>query len=165
MSGGYIIELSFNFLKHGNVEELKDYIHELALVYFCSDFYTMDEMICHDKIQHKRTHRIVVCHFLGTEDFTQFIKVVKKIKEIYIECIYEDRHVCKLIYASSEYLKNSTRDSVLKYKTFRRERSYSEEENMILSAIDKLQVMNASSVLVASEIEKLIKYDESKSNV
>jgi hypothetical protein len=70
-----------------------------------------------------------------------------------------------LIYASSEYLKNSTRDSILKYKTFRRERSYSEEENMILSAIDKLQVMNASSTLVASEIEKLVKYDESKPNV
>lgn len=163
--GGYIVELSFNFLKHGNVEELANYIHDVALVYFCTDFYTMDEMICHDKVQHKRTHRVVVCHFLGTEDFVEFIKYVKKIKEFYIECIYEDRHVCKLIYASSEYLKNSTRDSVLKYKTFRRERSYSEEENMILSAMDKLNVVPASSILVASEIEKLVKYDESKPNV
>jgi hypothetical protein len=62
-----------------------------------------------------------------------FIKEIRKFKNVYIECLYEDNVVCKLIYASSYYLSTVDKDKVIMYE--KRKRSYSEDENMLVNRI------------------------------
>ena len=50
------------------------------------------------------------------DDFLTFIKEIKKEKNIYIECIYQDDVTCDIIYASSKYLKKNDKDFVKLYK-------------------------------------------------
>jgi hypothetical protein len=64
-------------------------------------------------------------------------KTIKKINGLHIECIYEDTLLCKLIYASQYYLKTIDKDKVIIYNKFKRERGYSDNENMILDVVSK----------------------------
>jgi hypothetical protein len=73
----------------------------------------------------------------------QFIKKIKQITGLYIECIYEDTLLCKLIYASQYYLTNIDKEKVVLYNKFKRERSYSNNEEMILKVVSKKQRSNS----------------------
>jgi hypothetical protein len=65
-----------------------------------------------------------------------FLKSIKKMKQLFIECIYEDDLACKLIYASKYYQTNKMeKDKVMMYNKFKRERSLSDNEKMILDKI------------------------------
>jgi hypothetical protein len=63
------------------------------------------------------------------------VKQLRKIPDLHIECIYEDNIVCKLIYASKYYLSTMERENVIKYNKFKRERSFSDNENMLLNQL------------------------------
>jgi hypothetical protein len=67
-----------------------------------------------------------------------FVKKVKKMKDLYIECIYDDEIMCKLIYASQYYLTTMDKDKVVKYNKFKRERSLSDNEKLILDQVTNL---------------------------
>ena len=85
-----------------------------------------------------RNHCILAVNFESQEiqNCSKFIKSVKQIKETYIESVYEEND-SKLIYASPYYLKIIDKGSVDNYKKFKRERSYSEDEIMILTPFQK----------------------------
>jgi len=137
---GYNIEISINILKHNNVSEIKSQIAEFALDLDCSYYYYLYEY--EDRIKFPRNQCIMVIHF-GDEDDSnifncvKFLRHIRKIKDLHIECIYDDDVVCRLIYASHYYLKNVEKDKAIKYSKFKKERSYSEEERIILSSFDK----------------------------
>jgi hypothetical protein len=66
---------------------------------------------------------------------SKFLKTVKKMKDLHIECIYEDSLICKLIYASQFYQTKMDREKVTKYNKFKRERSLSDNEKLLLNQL------------------------------
>jgi len=133
------MEISFNILKHGNISELKATIQLLAQDYKCESFYDYVEMgsgtsgrFFEGNIQ--RNHCIIVAEFIE-DNITfcaNFIRVIQRMKDVYLECIYQDNVKCKLVYASPFYLKLMNREKVELYKKYTREKIYTENEAIIL---------------------------------
>jgi len=134
---GYNVEVAFDMIKHSNVSEMKETISSLALDFNCDHYYYQYEMINNAKMN--RNHCIIIVNFEDDHIFNcaRFIKTIKKINGLHIECIYEDTLLCKLIYASQYYLKTIDKDKVIIYNKFKRERGYSDNENMILDVVSK----------------------------
>lgn len=134
---GYNVEVAFDMIKHGNMSEMKEIISSFALDFECDHYYYQYEMINNAKMN--RNHCIIIVNFDDDQIFNcaKFIKTIKKINGLHIECIYEDTLLCKLIYASQYYLKNIDKDKVIIYNKFKRERGYSDNENMILGVVSK----------------------------
>ena len=101
----------------------------------CNGFYKLYEF--EKNLSQDRNHIIINVNFDNITQFTQFIKKIKKLKGIYIEIIYNDSVKTDILYASPYYL--TTMDKYLSnsYKKNRRERSYSEDETIILDEIKK----------------------------
>ena len=82
-------------------------------------------------------HSITVVSFLKNQILTlsHFIKEIKRNKCYFIECIYEDNIKTKLIYATDYYLKTIDKSIRIDYSNFKRNRSYSEDEILLLQQI------------------------------
>jgi hypothetical protein len=132
---GYNIEVSFNLAKHNNVSEFKKSIVDYALDYNCDHYYYLYESEINCKIP--RNHCIIVINFQEAEifDCSTFLKMIKKMKDIDIECIYDDEIECHLLYASKYYLTQMDKDKAIKYNKYKRERASSDNDKMILSSI------------------------------
>jgi len=139
---GYIMEMSFNILKNSNYSELKAYVISLSIDYRCESFYDYVEMGSghngrgfHGNIQ--RNHCILVTEF--TEDnilfFKDFLRIIQRMKDVYVECIYQDNVTCKLIYASPFYLKIMEKEKVEMYKKIKAEKEYNENDTLILEEL------------------------------
>ena len=129
------IEISFNLSKHKNVTETEREIVHLATENNCGSYYKFAEM--EKNLYRNRNNVIFLFSFENQhlKDMDTFIKQIKKMKHIYIECLYEDDIMCKLLYASQYYLTTIDKDKVLLYNENKRKRSYSEDENMLLEGI------------------------------
>jgi len=132
---GYNIEISINILQHTNHTEIKKEISDLALSYECNNYYYLYEMEGGCKIP--RNHFVMVINFDNDQIFNcaDFLKVIKKMKKYHIECVYEDDIVCKLLYASRYYQSTMEKDGVIKYNKYKRERSLSDNEKIILEPL------------------------------
>jgi hypothetical protein len=134
---GYNIEISFP-LVNDNSSATKQHISDMAIQYECNNYYYLYEM--EGKCKIPRNHCIIIINFDDDSIFhcAEFLKTIKKNKtaidkQLAIECIYEDDIVCKLIYASQYYQTTKMeKDNVIKYNKFKRERSLSDNEKMIL---------------------------------
>ena len=140
---GYNIEVSIDMLHHTNITEIKKVIADYAIDYDCNHYYYFYEMEGGCKIP--RNHCIMVINF---DDDTEhifncaaFLKIIKKIKKIFIECIYEDDVVCKLLYASRYYQTTMQKDNFIKYNKNKRERSLSDNEKLLLEQVSKKVVV------------------------
>jgi hypothetical protein len=127
---GYNIEVSINLLKHPNVTESEQEIIQLAQQYACTNFYKLYEF--EDFLAQDRNHSVINAHFDNVTQFTHFIKKIKHYKGIYIETIYNDAIKTDLLYASPYYLTIMDKQQSKFYKKNKRERSYSEDETIIL---------------------------------
>jgi len=58
-------------------------------------------------------------------------------KDLHIECIYDDEIVCNLLYASQYYLTTIEKDKVTKYNKNKRERSLSDNDKVVLEPVLK----------------------------
>ena len=129
---GFNIEISINLLKNTNVTEIKNDVIHWATHYNCQEFYSFSET--------EGMLKNPICKYIVNIEFSEksmpnlldFIKNMKTNKNVHIECIYANDVLSKLIYASQVYLKTLHKDSVNNYKSFKRQRSYSEDEQMIL---------------------------------
>lgn len=136
---GYTVEISIDVLKQRNINGLKEIVESLAIEHHCSHYYHMYEMEKNLAIQ--RNHCVIAVAFEDSEvmNCSKFIKYLKnRFKGVmFLECIYQDNIGgigCKLIYASPCYLKQVEKDKVSKYVKYKRERSHSENEVMLLEA-------------------------------
>jgi hypothetical protein len=132
---GYNIEVSFNTLKHSSVIETRDRIINLALENGCDSCYDTFEFI-NDQYE-TRTHVVITVNFQDYDitAIVKFLKIIKEIKGIYIESIYDD-NINNFLFASQYYLTQMMdKDLVVKYKVNKRERSYSEDDTVILKTI------------------------------
>jgi len=132
----YNIEVSINLLKYSNVSELQSTLFYIADKYNYDRIYNFSETDGTSKIP--RYHDITVISFLKNQiqTLSDFIKEIKKYKHYNIECIYEDDIKTKLIYATHYYLTTIDKTQRLDYNLFRRNRSYSEEEIIVLRQIN-----------------------------
>jgi len=133
---GYNIEISINIKKNPNLTEVKKIITDLALDYNCNHYYYLYEI---ENSTIPRNHCVIVVNFDDCDIFScaTFLKKIRKMKDLYIECIYEDNVACKLIYASQYYITTMEKDKAIKYNKFKRERSLSDNEKVLLDEVVK----------------------------
>jgi len=133
---GYIIEVSFNLWKYKNVSELEEMVISTAKDCLCDFYYSHCEMEKNLSIQ--RNHMVITVNFDQTniDSLLCFLKKIKKIKEIYLESIFNEE-TNGLIYASHYYRTTMDKSLSRNYQSTKRERSYSEDETMILKEIQK----------------------------
>lgn len=132
---GYNIEISVDMAKHPDFSRLKSDIVDFALDSGCEYYYYLYEI--EGGGHRKRNHCIIVVNFDDNEilNCSNFLKIVKKMKDLHIECIYEDSLLCKLIYASRFYQTTMDREKVTRYNKFKRERSLSDNERLLLNQL------------------------------
>lgn len=129
---GYNIEISVDIVKHPDFSQTRSEIVDFALDSGCEHYYYLYEM--EGGGQRTRNHCIIVINFDEEQIFncSKFLKTIKKMKDLHIECIYEDNVVCKLLYASQFYQTIMDREKAIRYNKFKRERSLSENERLLL---------------------------------
>ena len=138
---GYNIEISFNILKNKNVSELENFLISLAKEKKSSLSYSTVEMDNTALMQ--RNHNVITSIFKeeNIKDCVEYIKTIKKINGIYIECIFnEDTN--HIIYASNYYLTIMDKFISNNYYLNKRKRSYSEDETLIMDEIYKNKKSN-----------------------
>jgi len=134
---GYSIEVSFNILKNSSVTETRNMIINGAEECGCESFHEDYEYESHTKLN--RNHCVITLNFSKT-DITEIIRFLTFIRSrcgLYLELIYDDNEY-NILYASQYYITQKMNKNRGKtYKNERRERSYSDDENMILKSIKK----------------------------
>jgi hypothetical protein len=134
---GYNIEVSFNIIKNGSATELLNEVRNLAENCFCEYFYEDYEF--ENKTQFQRRHCIMSINFSNENlhNMIDFLNGMKNNDGLYIELIYDENNH-SILYAS-QYFITQKMDKYLakKFKTEKRKRSYSDDENMILKTISK----------------------------
>jgi hypothetical protein len=133
---GYNIEASFNVLKNGSVTKLLDQVRECAEECFCDDFYEDYEF--ENKSQFQRSHCLISVSFPQSKlnNMIEFLNIIRKNSGLYIELIYNKSNH-SVLYASQYFLTQKMDKYAAKsFKTEKRKRSYSEDETLILNAIN-----------------------------
>jgi hypothetical protein len=132
---GYNIEVSFNILKHSSVTEIQELIKEQA--HNCGCNFCYEDYEFETNVQYKRNHCIMLTNFEieNTAYFITFLRKIKRIPGIYIECIYDDENN-NILYASRYFLTQKITEKK-SYKTEKRKRCYSEEEILILNEVER----------------------------
>jgi hypothetical protein len=134
---GYNIEVSFDILKNSSVTELQKTVKNYAEECGCELFYEDYEYETHS--QFKRNHCVITIIFSQTnvEYLLLFLKFIKNKEGLFLELIYDDISKA-ILYASQYYVTQKMNKSYSKtFKQERRERSYSDDENMILNIVKK----------------------------
>jgi len=131
---GYNIEVSFNVLKTGNIQEsVSSYAAECGCDYFYEDYEF------ENKVQFQRRHCIMTTKFVpeNIDNLLKFLKFVKSTQGLYLESIFDDDSNI-ILYASQYYLTQQMNKSAAKaFVIEKRKRSYSEDETLILNTIKK----------------------------
>jgi hypothetical protein len=131
---GYNIEVSFNILKTGNIQEsVSDYATECGCEYLYQDYEF------ENKVQFQRRHCIITAKFspANMENLLKFLKFVKTTDGLYLESIFDDDSN-NILYASQYYLtQQMDKGKAKEFAIEKRKRSYSEDETLILHTIKK----------------------------
>jgi hypothetical protein len=125
----YTVEISFDLNRH-NINSLKNYVQQLANNFGCISIYDDYEFESSYKLQ--RTHCVTSIDFEVLDEkssqFYLFLKQIKKISGVNIECIY-DNNLKKIIYASKFYVTYlSNIPYCKKNKSVKKTRSFSETD-------------------------------------
>ena len=135
---GYNIEVSFNILKNSSVNELLNTVKTIAEECGCQ--YHYEDYEYETNVQFKRNHCIITTVFSQYDIFylLDFLKFIVSKKGLYLESIYDDDSR-KIVYASQYYItQKMSKINGKQFKKDKKERSYSDNENMILKTIKKL---------------------------
>lgn len=134
---GYSIEVSFSILKNSSVTEVKNMIINGAEECGCDSFQEDYEYEAH--AQFKRNHCVITLNFSNPEisEMIRFLRFIRTRCGVYLELIYDENEYY-ILYASQYYITQKMDKCHGKtYKNEKRERSYSDDENMILKSIKK----------------------------
>ena len=134
---GSNIEISFNVLKNGSVTKLLEDVKNRAEECLCENFYEDYEF--ENKAQFQRRHCLISISFSQSNlnNMIEFLNTIRRNHALYIELIYDEK--TKSILYASQYFITQKMDKYIakKFKIEKRERSYSDDENMILKAVSK----------------------------
>jgi hypothetical protein len=131
----YIIDVTFNVLKHGNIEQSEIKIIHLAKDCSCESYYSDYEFERNTYIQ--RNHCVITIKFDKSIYLIHFLKKIKKLKFLHVESIYHD-DTSQILYASTYYVTQlMNKNMANKYIKKERERTYSADETMILNVLNE----------------------------
>ena len=134
-----ILELSFLLYKVVSLHNIQETIQNTIEKYNIEKYYLDFEIEDKKRIEQKGVYTV---HFeenkINLLDIVKFLRQIKTIPNVYLECVYRDNISCDLIYASKFYLKNMEKCYQQKYIQTKRIRSYSETEFEILKAIQTI---------------------------
>ena len=131
----YSMEIAFDLHKKSNVECTKNTITGLAQRYGSSDFYCLHEIEGRTSIE--RNHCIIVAEFDAQypDNIIKFLKEIKSMRHVYVECIYKDDGHYSLIHASPIYLRKLERKVAQKHRKELKERFFTEHERNMVQLI------------------------------
>ena len=119
----YTMELSLNLHKCGKYTDTKNMLNDLAIENDATGIYDFFEIEGGKRIQ--RNHCIFVVSFYKAEHCLNFLRLVRKLRNLHLETIYDS--LCRISYASSYYRQNKmTKEGRILYK--KRERNAFDKE-------------------------------------
>ena len=134
---GYFIETSFDIIKTSNFLKVKETIVNLAKKHNIEFSYNNHEIMGKNRIIYRNHY---VMSFLFNDDeknITGFIREIKDMKRINIECIGYDNCVFKLMYASKKYLNIMDKDKAKEYLQKRKENTLFKNDSCIMKELMK----------------------------
>ena len=131
----YSMEIAFDLQKKSNVECTKTTITGLAQRYGASDFYCLHEIEGGTSIE--RNHCIIVVDFIEqqSQNIIKFLKDIKSMRHVYVECIYKDDGRYSLIHASPIYLRKLEKKVAQRHRKELKERFFLENEREMIRLI------------------------------
>jgi hypothetical protein len=128
----YNIDITYNVLKHGNIEQTGNIIKTLAEESCCENYYDNYEFERNICIQ--RNHYVITVKFASSINLINFLKKVKKIKYLHVETIYQENII---LYVSTYYLTQMMDKQLVKqFKKNKNDRIFTKEETVILNALN-----------------------------
>ena len=108
------VEISINLHKHRQLDSIKQTITEKLGELQCESHYWFHER---DDTDFKRNKSRLRNNYVGCISFlpdhidnaSRFISYIKQLDGVYIDCVYEDDIIPKLLYASPFYLKKANK--------------------------------------------------------
>lgn len=152
-----IIELSFLLYKVVSLRNIQETIQSTIDKYNIENYYFDFEIEDNKRIEQKGLYTV---HFeenkLNTLEIVSFLRRIKTIPNVYLECVYRDNISCDIIYASKFYLKSMEKVYHEKYIDNKKKRAYSETEFELLKGIQS--IFNKNKLYFKNNIPK--NYDE-----
>ena len=136
---GYTVEVSYNMEKCDNITETYKLIARQANECHADSHYEQYELS--GNVKQPRHHCVMIVTFSEEHllHCSRFIRQMKQMKHIYVECIYDDAIRCNLLYASPYYIQNMEKHCAADYKKRRNERSMSlsEGEELLVNSMSR----------------------------
>jgi len=133
----YILELSLNYSKTPNISKTNQTIIDIALNYNCSNYYLNNEFSGKNRTIHKNNCIYTFTFPENKEMLCEFIRIIKKMKGLYIENVVYENTTYTLIYASKKYLNIMEKEHALKYLQNKKEGIIYKNNPIIIKAINK----------------------------
>jgi hypothetical protein len=113
---GYTIDISYDLFLQNADNDIKSEIIDIATINGCSSCYEDYEMS--GNVKNARHHGVFTITFEDTEHdmCSKFISQIKSRRHIHIESVYDNSPKCKLLYASSYYLRTMEATEAKKYR-------------------------------------------------
>ena len=125
MSNDFFVEIALDSNKHFYKKKKQILLTRLPTI-GCEDWYTFHDI---DHKHRKNIYKEIYCICISKLDTViQLISLVKRVKGVFIECVYTKKQV---IYASNSYSKQMNKDKVNELK----QRKKTEEEKRIIHSI------------------------------
>jgi len=135
----YILEISINIKKNPNISDIINNIINIANDHKMKKIYKEFEFIGKNR-QIYRNHCILTMEFEEHDEILSlFIKKIKTIKTVRIECIALEDIIYKLIYASRSYLNIMEKEFAKDYLEKQRKGLLYKQNTIIFKAIKKLK--------------------------
>tara|TARA_B110000495_G_C22839142_1_gene489425 strand:- start:143 stop:556 length:414 start_codon:yes stop_codon:yes gene_type:complete len=135
----YILEISINIKKNPNISDIINNIINIANDHKMKKIYKEFEFIGKNR-QMYRNHCILTMEFEEHDEILSlFIKKIKTIKTVRIECIALEDIIYKLIYASRSYLNIMEKEFAKDYLEKQRKGLLYKQNTIIFKAIKKLK--------------------------
>lgn len=133
----YLVEISVNMKKNLNVSKIIDSIIEIGNNHRLKKYYKEYEFIGKNRRIY-RNHCILTMEFEEHDELLSlFIKKVKAINKVKIECVALDDIIYKLIYVSRNYLNIMEKEFAKDYLEKKKNGLLYKQESIIFKAIKK----------------------------
>jgi len=134
---GYQIELALDIKKTGNITQYKRLFIKEALTNGCEIYFFNYEFMGQNRRIY-RNHYILTFIFKENEELiANFIRFVSKYKRyIYIESVFYDNCIIKIMYASPRYLKIMEKDMAKDYIEKRKSNNLFKNDSVIIKALN-----------------------------
>jgi hypothetical protein len=114
---GYAIELSFDVRKQRSLVTTTEERRKLAIQYGCEMQYFMHEIEGKGRrILRSDGIQVILFSEEDVDSLLEFIRVVRRDRSTYVECVYRDDCTCELLFASPKYLQRMDKNLARTFK-------------------------------------------------